>query len=38
MLFLPEGETQGDDDGGVTVCVLTKLCVFYSEELNCIVL
>lgn len=31
MLLLPEGETQRVDDGGVTVCVLTKLCVFYRE-------
>lgn len=37
MLLLPEGETQRDDDGGVAVCVLTKLCEFYRKLLNCIV-
>lgn len=39
-IILPKGETQGDGDGGVSVCVyvLTKLCVFYREWLNCIVL
>lgn len=37
MLLLPEGETQGVDDGGVTVCVWTKLCLIYTEWLNYIV-
>lgn len=37
MLLLPEGETQGVSDGGVTVCVWTKLCLIYTEWLNYIV-
>lgn len=37
MLLLPKGETQGVDDGGVTVCVWTKLCLIYTEWLNYIV-
>lgn len=38
MLLLPKVETLGPNDARETVCVFTKLCAFYREWLNYIVL